>query len=96
MSAKTTSPVAAADPFCAHFTLPRDVDPMRCRIYLEMEGLPDNSAAVSLNGTFAGGMIGRPSRLDITRHVRPGQNTVVIEPLAPSLAKLVLYRTTEL
>ena len=92
---KTTSLVAAADPFRAHFTLPGDVDQAACRIYLELEELPDNSAAVSLNGTFTGGVIGRPSRLDITRHVKPGRNTVAIEPLAPHSAKLVLYRMAE-
>ena len=48
--AKTLSPVAAADPFRAHFALPADVDPAKCRVYLEMEGLPDDSAAVTVNG----------------------------------------------
>ena len=90
---KTTSPVAAAEPFRAHFTLPDDVDRATCRVYLEMEGLPDNSAAVSLNGTFVGGVIGRPWRLEITRHINRGQNTLAIEPLAPKSARLVLYGT---
>ena len=54
-----------------------------------MEGLPDDSAAVTVNGAFAGGVIGRPLRLDITRHLKPGENTVVIEPLAPKSARVV-------
>ena len=88
---KTVSPVAAADPFRAHFAIPADVDPAKCRVYLEMEGLPDDSAAVTINGVYAGGVIGRPSRLDITRHVTPGNNVVLIEPLAPKLAKIAVY-----
>jgi hypothetical protein len=89
--AKTLSPVAAADPFRAHFALPADVDPAKCRVYLEMEGLPDDSAAVTVNGMRAGGVIGRPLRLEIGRHVRPGSNLVVIEPLAPRRAKIAVY-----
>jgi hypothetical protein len=89
---KTVSPVAAADPFRAHFTLSADVEPVKCRVYLEMEGLPDDSAAVRINGVCVGGVIGRPSRLDIGHHVKPGSNLVLIEPLAPKRAKIVVYR----
>jgi hypothetical protein len=89
---KTVSPVAAADPFRAHFMVPANVDPAKCRVYLELEGLPDDSAAVTINGIYAGGLIGRPLRLDITRHVTPGNNVVVIEPLAPKTAKIAVYR----
>ena len=90
----TVSPVAAADPFRGHFTLPADgeMDPAKCHVYLEMEGLPDDSAAVTVNGLFAGGVIGRPSRLDIGRHLKIGLNTLVIEPLAPKSARLVFLR----
>jgi len=88
---KTVSPVAAADPFRGHFEIPAAVDPAKCRIYLEMDGLPDDSAVVTINGVFAGGVIGRPLRLDITRHVTRGQNTATIEPLAPTAARIVFY-----
>jgi hypothetical protein len=83
--------VAAADPFRAHFALPADVAPAKCRVYLEMEGLPDDSAAVTINGERAGGVIGRPLRLEIGRHVRAGSNLVVIEPLAPKKASVAVY-----
>jgi hypothetical protein len=87
----TVSPVAAADPFRTHFEIPSDVDFAQCRVYLEMEGLPDDSASVSLNGTYLGGVIGRPLRLELTRHIKKGQNAIVIEPLAPKSASLVIY-----
>ncbi len=72
--------------------VPADVDPTKCRVYLELDGLPDDSAAVTVNGIYAGGLIGRPLRLDITRHVTPGNNVVVIEPLAPKTAKIAVYQ----
>jgi hypothetical protein len=92
---KTLSPVAAADPFRSHFTLPVDIDTKKCRVCLEMEGLPDDSAAITVNGVYAGGVIGRPLRLDITHRLKSGENTVVIEPLAPQAARIVFYRDTE-
>jgi hypothetical protein len=87
----TLSPVKAADPFRAHFTIPAEIQAAKCRICLEMETLPDDSAAVHLNDVYVGGVIGRPSRLDITRYVKAGENTVVIEPLAPKSARIVCY-----
>jgi hypothetical protein len=60
-----------------------------------MEGLPDDSAAITVNGVYAGGVIGRPLRLDITHRLKSGENTVVIEPLAPQAARIVFYRDTE-
>ena len=35
--------------------------------------------------------LGRPLRLEITRHLRPGANTIRIEPFAPASAKLLVY-----
>jgi hypothetical protein len=87
----TLSPVKAADPFCGRVTIPADVDLSHCRVFLEMEDLPDNSAAVKVNGQPAGGVIGRPTRLDISPLVKPGENSVLIEPLAPKSAKIVFY-----
>lgn len=92
---KTVSPVASADPFAANFTMERDVDISKCRVVLEMDGLPDDSASVTVNGVFAGGVIGRPLRLDISRRVEAGENHVVIEPLAPKSAKIVFYPSAE-
>jgi len=85
------SPVAAADPFRGRFTIPVDVDRAKCRVFLEMKDLPDDSAAVSINGEYAGGVIGRPGRLDITRCVKTGENKVFIEPLTPKSVRIVIY-----
>ena len=89
--AKTLSPVAKADPFRSHFTLPVGVDTAKCRVYLEMNELPERSAAVTVNNAHAGGVIGQPFRLDITRQIRAGENTIVIEPLAPKSARIAIY-----
>jgi len=91
----TVSPVAAADPFRGRVAIPADVDIARCRVYLEIDDLPDDSAAVTVNGAYAGGVIGKPLRLDITRRVKPGNNTVLIEPLAPKAARLVFLPSVE-
>ena len=40
----------------------------------------ENSAAVTVNGAFAGGFIGAPYRLDVTKAVRPGANTLETKP----------------
>jgi hypothetical protein len=87
----TLSPVKAADPFRAHFTLPAHVDTTKCRVFVEMEGLPDDSAAVTVNGALVGGVIGRPLRLEMTHHLKAGENTITIEPLAPKVARLTIY-----
>jgi hypothetical protein len=87
----TLGPVKAADPFRGRVTIPADVDLAHCRVYLEMEALPDDSAAVKVNGAAAGGLIGKPTRLDITRHVKAGANSIRIEPLAPKAARIVFY-----
>lgn len=85
------SPVGSADPFHGKVTLPADVDLSACRVYLEMDELPDTSAAVTVNGQKAGGMVGRPCRLEIGRLLKSGENEVLIEPLPPKAARLVFY-----
>ena len=87
----TLGSVKLADPFRGRVTIPADVDLAHCRVYLEMEALPDDSAAVKVNGVAAGGVIGKPSRLDITSRIKAGENTVEIEPLAPKAARIVFY-----
>ena len=87
----TLGPVKAADPFRGRATIPAGVDLQKCRVFLEMEDLPDEAAAVTVNGARAGGLIGPPLRLDITRHVKPGENYVIIEPLAPKSARLAFH-----
>ncbi|MFQ5808179.1 MAG: glycosyl hydrolase, partial [Armatimonadota bacterium] len=87
----TLSPVKA-DPFVGHWEIPADMALAGRRLYLEMDDVaPEAAARVTINGRDAGGLIGRPLRLDVTRYVRPGRNTVRIEPFAPTAARLALY-----
>lgn len=46
----------------------------------EVKGEP--AARISVNGTFAGGFIGRPFELDVSKLVREGVNELRIEPFA--------------
>lgn len=87
----TLGPVKAADPFRGRVTIPADVDLSRCQVMLEMDELPDDAAAVKINDQSVGGLIGKPNRLDITRAVKAGENTILIEPLAPKAARIVFY-----
>jgi len=87
----TLSPVKAADPFHGHCAIPADVDLAGCRVFLEMVNLPGEAARVTVNGEAAGGLIGKPCRLDISSYIRPGENEVQIVPLAPETARLVFY-----
>ena len=88
----TLSPVKAADPFRGHCTVPPDVDLAGCRVFLEMGNLPGEAARVTVNGKAAGGLIGKPCRLDISSCVQLGANEVRIVPLAPETARLVFYK----
>lgn len=82
--------IMPANPFRGECAVPKDLDLSRSRVYLEMEDLQEG-ASVKVNGEFAGGVIGRPFRLDVTRLIRPGANTIEIEPYAPSAVRLVIY-----
>ncbi len=104
----TLSPVKAADPFRGRVTMPADVPFLHFTysaadtyvghqpafVYLEMDDLPDDSASVTVNGKRAGGVIGRPLRLHIGRYLDNGENTILIEPLAPKAARLAFYSET--
>ncbi|MFW6163597.1 MAG: glycosyl hydrolase, partial [Planctomycetota bacterium] len=87
----TRSPVTA-DPFTGRCTLPDGLDLSRVRVYLVMEDLaPEEAARVTVNGADAGGLIGKPLRLEVTAHLRTGANTIRIEPFAPETAHLAVY-----
>ena len=89
----TLSPVKA-DPFTGACLVPA-ADLAAARVHLELDGLaPEAAAAVSVNGAYAGGFIGAPFKLDVTRHLKAGENTIVIEPFAPKEARLV-FRARE-
>ena len=88
-SPKCVSPVKA-DPFDGRCEIPADWMKPQTRVFLELEDLrPEAAARVTVNGQDAGGFIGRPFRLEVTALVKPGANTLRIEPFAPVSARLV-------
>jgi hypothetical protein len=92
VGAKLTLSPVTSDPFTGRCTIPEDLKLADYRAYLEMDELPDDSASVSVNGAYAGGVIGRPCRLEVTGLLKPGGNSLQIVPLAPKSARLVLYK----
>ena len=63
------------------------------RVYLacdDVEG--ERSAAVTVNGAFAGGFIGKPYRLDVTKSVRVGANTLEAKPFRLKNPRIVLVK----
>jgi len=88
----TISPITA-DPYIGSCTLPAGFEAKGWRVYVEMEGLPDASASVKVNGADAGGVIGAPCRVNVTSHLKAGRNVVEVVPLAPERAYLAFYGT---
>ena len=87
----TLSPVKA-DPFSGRCELPAGLDLQRTRVYLEVDELaPEIAARVTINGHYAGGLISKPLRIEVTRHLQAGGNTIGIEPFAPKTARLAIY-----
>jgi len=84
-----TGAIVPADPFLGRCELPTTVNLGRSRVYLEMDDLREG-ASVKVNGAFAGGVIGEPFRLDVTKHLKPGANTIEIEPYAPKSVRLAV------
>ena len=61
------------------------------RVYLVCDGTEgERSAAVTVNGVYAGGFIGAPYRVDITRMVKPGANTLEAKPFRLTHPKIVV------
>jgi hypothetical protein len=86
----TLSPVKA-DPFLGHCEV-ATADLKNSRVYLELGALaPETAARVAVNGNDAGGFISKPARLDVSRFLKPGANTLHIAPFAPSSVRLVVY-----
>jgi len=87
----TASPVKAA-PYDGVCELPATLDLTKQRVYLEAVALaPEAAARVTVNGRAAGGFIGEPLRLDISRFLKSGSNTLRLEPFAPSALHLAVY-----
>ena len=88
----TLSPVPKADPYYGQLTIPADLDLADTRACLEMQNLhPEAAARVYVNDHDAGGFIGKPLRLDITRFLHPGPNRLRIEPFTPKEIHLAIY-----
>lgn len=87
----TLPPVKHAHPFAGKFTLPTDW-PSDVRTYVEMDEIPhEAAAAVKINGKYAGGFIGKPFRLDISKSIKHGENRITIEPFAPKRVRILAY-----
>jgi len=87
----TSSPFAESVETTLAFTAPK----LSCgeRLYLvcdDVEG--EHSAAVTVNGAFAGGFIGKPYRLDVTKAVKPGANTLVTKPFRMKNPRLIVVK----
>jgi hypothetical protein len=64
----------------------------RAYLVCEMaEDAAEDAAAVRVNGAYAGGFIGKPYRVEVTRHLKPGCNTVRIEPFAVDKVRVEIY-----
>ena len=82
------------DPFCGRCEISRMWQDAP-RLYLEVDELTgeqaDVEAHVTVNGKYAGGFIGRPLRLNVTKHLKTGSNTFTIKPFRPKGARIVVY-----
>ncbi|MCX6873684.1 MAG: hypothetical protein NTW21_07730 [Verrucomicrobia bacterium] len=83
---------SAAAPYDGTCDVPATLDLKHSRVYLEAAGItPEAAARVTVNGVDAGGFIGAPLRLGITRLLKPGTNTLRLEPFAPASLRLTVY-----
>ena len=93
LGGQLTLSAVKADPFFGHCDLAK-ADLEAGRVYLELGALaPETAARVTVNGTSAGGFIGKPARLEISKQLKPGPNSLRIEPFAPESVRLVLCPT---
>ena len=91
----TLSP-AKANPWIGHGTIPDGVDLAKSRVYLEADEVaPEAAARVTVNGQFAGGFIGKPLRLEVTRYLKLGVNAIRLDPFAPKAARLAICGPAE-
>lgn len=86
----TLSPVTG-NPFEGSCEVPADLDLAAVRVILDMDTPePEAAARVTINGQDAGGFIGNPPHLDVTRRLRHGENSIRIEPFAPRSVRLAV------
>ena len=64
----------------------------RAYIVCEMgEGATEDAAAIRVNNAYAGGFIGKPYHVEITRALTPGRNTVRVEPFPVEKVRVEVY-----
>lgn len=63
----------------------------RAFLTVDMPDTAEDAAAVHVNGTFAGGFIGQPHRIDITHLLKPGTNSIRIEPFPVTNPRIELF-----
>ncbi|MDI9603112.1 MAG: glycosyl hydrolase [Acidobacteriota bacterium] len=86
----TLSPIERPDPYEGTVSVPARCLASGWRVFLVTGPIPrERAARVTVNGVDAGGFIGQPYRLDITRLLTAGRNHLRLEPLAPTAARLV-------
>jgi len=84
-----TASQVVADPFTGACTIPADIDLAASHIYLELDELaPEAAASITVNGRYAGGFIGKPFRLNVTKYLKTGANRIEITPFAPKTVRL--------
>ena len=63
------------------------------RVFFVCDGTEgESSAAVTVNGAYSGGFIGAPYRLDITRAVKEGANTLETKPFRLRNPRIVIVK----
>ena len=73
------------------FTLP-ELKP-GARVYLACDDVGgEKSAAVTVNGVYAGGFIGKPYRVDVTKSVKAGANTLETKPFSLKNPRIVIVK----
>ena len=59
------------------------------------DGVAEEAAAVRVNGAYAGGFIGKPYRVHVSRALKPGRNAIRIEPFPVSRVRIEIFDRTE-
>jgi len=81
-----------ANPFDGTVAIPADLDLGSFRAYIVCDDIqPEPAARVTVNGEYAGGFIERPLRLDITRSLKPGANTIRLDPFMPTNPRVEIF-----
>lgn len=88
----TASPFAESVATACSFTLPELKNGER--VYFACDDVAgERSAAMTVNGAYAGGFIGAPYRLDITKSVKAGVNTLEAKPFRLKNPRIVIQRS---